>query len=189
MDRYARLPFIILGSWLMVVCCASTSFADFVWLPPPDPYLLRYPHGLVLTLLTAFVVTIIVKYPVIYQMLGRPIQARLKLFLCVASINLITNPALQSAFLSIDPALITSLNSPWPLIFPIEFLVVVVEFGLFLWAFRWLYRRGVLTESISLKRTFVISLTVNLASFGLGFVGFTAVETAIFGFKVIGRGW
>ncbi len=186
MGRYARLPFMLLGSWLTVAVWAGTSYADTVIL---EPHLLRYPYGLVCMMLGAYVITVIVEYPVIHLMLGRPAEARLKLFLCVALINLITNPAVQMALLYTFPALITYPIPSLFMIFPIEFVVVIVEFGFFLWAFRGLYRGGELTEPVSAKRTFLISLAANLASFVFGCVVLIAVEAVFFGLRNFGLGW
>jgi hypothetical protein len=187
MGRYARLLFILLGAWLTVAVWATPLFADMVIHPG-----LFTPHffsTLAWMMCGTFAITVIIEYSVIYWMLGRPVKGRLELLLWLLLINAITNPAVQYAFIAIDSLRLPPGYSFSFLVFPIEFLVVVVEFGLFLWAFRWLYRRGALTEPITEKRTFVISLTANLASFGLGFVVFTAVEIAIFGFRIIGRGW
>jgi hypothetical protein len=186
MGRYARLPFILPGSWLTVSLWAATSYANTVIL---EPHLLRYPYGFVWMMLGVFVITVIVEYPVVYRLLGCPTEAWPKLLVCLALVNLITNPAVQMALLFTFPALITYPNSSLLMILPIELVVVIVEFGFFLWVFRGFHRAGALTEPITAKRTFVISLAANLASFVVGCLVLIAVEAVFVGLRNFGLGW
>ena len=47
----------------------------------------------------------------------------------------------------------------------IEFVVVIVEFGLMKWIFGRMYRHGVLDEPVSAGRVLVISVAANIASY------------------------
>jgi len=119
-----------------------------------------------------FVATVAVEYLVVYVLLGRPAKAWTQLFFYIMLVNLITKPAAHLSMLFIgDPDLLGSTTRALLVDGIIELVVVTVEFGLMKWIFGSMYRRGVLQEPVTAKRTILIAAVANVASFAFGVVG------------------
>jgi len=150
----------------------------------------RNPYGLAAAMLGGLAVTTAVEYGVIYWMLGRPAKARLRFLFSLLLVNVITNPPVQLATFFIPDLFRPRLLGELLLMLGIvELVVVLVEFGLLRWIFGRMYRGGALNEAITVKRTFLIALTANLASFVVGCTAFIVVMAVIFGLTVFSRGW
>jgi hypothetical protein len=123
------------------------------------------------------VVTIVIEYWVICAFFEWSQKAMLKLMLWVPVVNLITNPIAQigvmffGGMLKRSEPLDWTIMLQWAIIFVIELAVVAVEFCLFRWIFLNMYRQGVISKPVTVKRTILIAATANTASFALGFVG------------------
>jgi len=141
---------------LILMCDVQSSLADMVMLPP-----FRLDDSVNLIGMAAnFGFTTIIEYLAIYHILGRPKKAKTGLFLFVFLVNLITNPAAQIGVWFIGE---------W---FVIEAVVILVEFGLLMLVFARMFRIGALSQPIGAGRTLVVAVMANIASFGLGIVGF-----------------
>jgi hypothetical protein len=186
MERYIRLLQVILISWFTFAWYVDTSFANLV---VPFEMLLSFdhPYAFYYLMIGCLVATVIVEYPVVYLLLGRPAKARIQLFLWLLFVNVITNPAVQIALLFLDPAVyLTDALFKFGLI---ELAVVMVEFGLLHWIFSRMHRCGALVEPIKARCTFVIGVLANLASFVLGGIGTRAIASAAYGVPYLGIHW
>ena len=130
-------------------------------------------------MLGCFVVTVMIEYPVIYALLGRRLKAPIQLFLWVLLVNVITFPGVMCAlgalpFLGYEQFV-------WLWLGLIECAVVVVEFVILKLVFNRMCRTHALDEPILAKRTFVIALVANLASFVFGAIADKVIIIAILG--------
>ena len=80
-----------------------------------------------------------------------------------------------------DPVLLGSEAIVLPLQISIGLVTVIVEFALLKWIFGHEYRWGLLSAPVTAKRTFVIALVANLASFVTAFIGFGFLTSLIKG--------
>jgi hypothetical protein len=160
---------------LISMCWIGSAFADDVH--PPVSFYKEFTEGdfktLPFAMLHCFAVTVIVEYLVVYLLLRRSVKDWKRLFFWVLVVNLITNPAavLGSLFVG-DPVIFGSEILADSLLYIIEFLVVAVEFVFLRWAFGQMYRQGILDKPITAKRTLIISILANLASFFIGWLVF-----------------
>ena len=126
-------------------------------------------------MVAAFCVTVIIEWLVISCFIWGDARVWLELFPWVLLVTIITNPAAQFAILFLaDPDLLGSGALSLLVLCLIELVVVIVEFGLLIWIFGRMYRRGVLDTRLTARRTFVMALLANPASlvgtFGLIFL-------------------
>jgi hypothetical protein len=136
-------------------------------------FLFGFYHRILLPILFA---TVVIEYFVVYLMLRRPSKAKIQLFLYIILINLITNPAAQLAMLFIgDPDLTGSSGMSLIVVCIIELVVVAIEFGLMMWIFGRMHRRGLLEKPVATDFILIIAVVTNLASFGLVFIGFMLI--------------
>jgi hypothetical protein len=183
MLRYTRLVRCACALALMFTCDVGSIFADG-GLPVPfyqevftntsfRDFLCGFYYKI---LLEIFCATVAIEYLVVFLLLGRPPKAKIKLFCYILLINLITNPAEQFAiFFLADPDLLGSTGRSLLMICLIEFVVITIEFGLMLWIFRRMYRRGMLQRAITAGHTIVLALVANVASSGILFIGFILI--------------
>ena len=175
MSRYIRLIQLVLIFYFITVCWVGPTLADDVH--PPGSFYKEFIDGdfeaLLLAMLHCFAVTVIVEYLVVYLLLRRSVKDWKRPFFWVLVVNLITNPAavLISLFIA-DPVILGSGVLATKLLCIIEFLVVMVEFVILKWAFGKMYRQGILEKPITIKRTLIISLLANMASFLIGWLVF-----------------
>lgn len=117
----------------------------------------------------ALAFTLIVEVPIaaLFRVGRRGLRA-------VGYINCVTNPALNFIMMALygfgvgfqegDPAWLAYISPFWPVMFPLEALVVLVEWRLALWALQ--------RDGFSSRRLLALSATMNAASFGLGLLLF-----------------
>ena len=180
MERHVRFFQTMLISWLTFAWCVETCFADALWPTFVIPSLMAPNSKAPLyIMLGCFFATLIIEYPVIYLLLGRRLKSKVKLFLWVLLINAITFPGVQLALIAVP--YVPYDQFAWLCLCLIEFAVVIVEFVLLKLIFNRMYRVQTLDEPISAKRTFVMALTANLASFLLGIIAEAIIISFILG--------
>lgn len=188
MRRVTRLLPSPLLAWLMFLVLPATSLAD-----TPLPFEMRLAWGdarpLGYLILGCFVATLLVEYPVVYWMIGRPKKARTQLLFWLALINMVTNPAVQIALLYLEPALEGWERFGWLYLCVIELAVVAVEFWLFTRVFARMYRGRALDEPVTTTWALVAAIAANLASFVIGGIGVRAVVALAYGVPLFWSGW
>jgi hypothetical protein len=159
--------------WFTTMCCVGSSLADggasksfYKQVLSNDLDLFH----LVPVFFSIFFATVVTEYLIVYFLLGRPEKATAKLLLCVLLVNVITNPAAQFGMLLLgDERLLGSATLPDVMICMIELTATAVESALMVPIFGRLYRCGLLDEPVTVRRTIVIVLAANVASFLVGF--------------------
>jgi hypothetical protein len=169
-SRYTCLSRVIIFLWMSFLWPIGLGFANDVPLPLGDflqrPEVLGYSQLEILAL--NFCATVVIEYLVICAFLGWPEKAILKLGFGVLLANIITNPASQVVAIFFGSVL-GSEPLAWAMICAVELVATIVEFGIMRWAFGRMYHGGLIDQPIAIKRTIVMVLTANVASFLLGF--------------------
>ena len=155
MLRKKQLVQMIFGVCLLWLSGDGLSYAN---MGPRGPFIdYIYPRS---PFYIGYYATVIIEYLVIYVFLRSCLKSKLKLFLWVLLVNAISNPAFQLLIASLTLDIIGVLLS--------EILVVFVEFLVLKWIFRRMHRTGDLTEPVTNRHTFTISLIANMVSFVVG---------------------
>jgi hypothetical protein len=168
--RFIRLLLAIACLWIVLEGSIGLSQANDVPLPLDQ---LNYSwNNYPLELLAGnFLITVIIEYLVIWVFLGWSEKVGKELVGWVLFVNAITNPASQVAAVFFANLYGSDNSSAWIAICAIELIAATVEFGIMTLLFRRMHRNKIIDKPVPTKRTILIVLTANVASFLFGFIG------------------
>ncbi|WP_041286556.1 hypothetical protein [Desulfomonile tiedjei] len=118
-----------------------------------------------------FLCTVIIEYLVIWAFFGWSGKAGKELVGWVLFVNAITNPVSQMDAVFFANLYGSDNSSAWIAICVMEFVVATVEFSMMASIFRRMHRNKVIDNPVTTKRTILMVLTANVASFLFGFIG------------------
>jgi len=125
------------------------------------------PIIIILTIFLAFVINTTVEFGVIYYFLKSQFLVKKKLFLSVTLVNTVLFPSFQTIAYFL---MMFYLNKYVFYVILFGFLMVLIEWVLYRLEFQKLFLKNLIPESLSLKRTILISSLANLASFSVVFL-------------------